>query len=245
MKYSKGEKLYEGKAKVLFTVVENSDLVFQEFKNSLTAFNGVKKGEFPNKGELNRQITSGIFRFLRSQGIQSHWVADVGTTGLVTQKLKMVPLEVVVRNRAAGSLAKKFGWEEGKKLEHPLVELYFKNDELGDPFVSDEQAILLQTGTLQDLQALKAAGLKINTALQSLFSRAGLDLIDFKLEFGKDSAGQLLLADEVTPDTCRLWDLKSGERMDKDRFRRDLGRVQETYEEVCQRVLAQIGGEPK
>lgn len=232
----RGQFLYDGKAKTIYEVEGDSEKVWQEFKNSLTAFNGVKRGDFSNKGELNRQITSKVFSYLSKHKISNHWVADIDKNVMVTEKLKIFPIEVVVRNKAAGSLAKKFGWSEGLALENPLVEFYFKNDELGDPFISDDQAILLKAATLSELGVLKKMGLQINEKLKVLFSELGLDLIDFKLEFGKNSRQEILLGDEITPDTCRLWDKNTGEKMDKDRFRRDLGNIQGAYEAVYERL---------
>ena len=237
MDYKKGELLYEGKAKRVYSVLGEAHFVWIEFKNSLTAFNALKKGEFEGKGHLNRNIASILFRELRKNEINSHWVSDVGSTEMVCQKLQMIPLEVVVRNRAAGSLAKKFAIEEGAPLKAPLVELYYKKDELQDPFVSDDQALLLQMiESSAALDVLKNQALKINLVLKNLFKKIEIDLIDFKIEFGRDRNGNFLLADEISPDSCRLWDLKTNEKLDKDRFRRDLGRVQESYEEVLGRL---------
>jgi phosphoribosylaminoimidazole-succinocarboxamide synthase len=236
MSLQKGSLLYEGKAKKIFEVQGRTDVVLQEFKDSLTAFNGEKKGSFADKGVLNRDMTALIFQFLGKRGIAHHWVENVGSREMVTEKLRIIPLEVVLRNKAAGSLAKKFHWEEGLALSQPLVELYFKNDKLGDPFINDQHVSLLNLCTEDELSALKDIALKINDHLKEFFAKAGLDLIDFKIEFGRDKNGKLKLADEITPDSCRLWDLKTGEKMDKDRFRRDLGRVEETYQEVCARL---------
>ncbi|MBX2986416.1 MAG: phosphoribosylaminoimidazolesuccinocarboxamide synthase [Bdellovibrionaceae bacterium] len=238
---SSPELLYEGKAKKIFRLAGEPDHVLMEFKDSLTAFNALKKGSFDSKGPVNRDIASLIFAFLRGRGVDSHWVRDEGERGMVARRVEIIPLEVVVRNVLAGSTAKKLGLEEGRVLPRPLVEFYFKNDELQDPFVSDDQIEILGIASAADLAELKKQALRVNEGLKDLFHRAGLRLVDFKIEFGRDKAGKILLADEITPDCCRLWDEKTNEKMDKDRFRRDLGQVKESYEQVLQR-LRQIGG---
>lgn len=236
VKWSKNP-IYEGKAKILFPVEDHENQIYLEFKNSLTAFNAQKKGEFKGKGHVNREIASYIFRYLKQRGIRSHWIADDGETGMVVDRVTIVPLEVVVRNVLAGSTAKKFGIQEGHSLKAPLVELFFKDDALGDPFVSDEQAEMLEVANKKDLEILKAQALQINAALKEFFLELGLSLIDFKVEFGRlASTGEIVLADEITPDCCRLWDSKTNEKMDKDRFRRDLGGVEEAYQEVLNKI---------
>lgn len=236
-KFSKGALVYEGKAKRLYQVEGHADLIWQEFKDSLTAFNAQKKGNFANKGALNREISSLLFQELEKNGVRTHRVADVSATEEVTKKLEMVKLELVVRNVLAGSTAKKFGIEEGTPLEKPLVEFYYKDDALADPFVSDDQAIMMKAARSQsELDELKAFALKVNETLLAVMQAAGLKLVDFKIEAGRDANGVLHLADEISPDCCRLWDLKTGEKMDKDRFRRDLGGVEEAYREVCERL---------
>lgn len=239
MDYRRGDMIYEGKAKRLYTVHDHPEWILQEFKDSLTAFNALKKGEFENKGRINRDITSLVFRFLNGKGIPSHRVADLGTNEMITEKLEMLKVEVVVRNVLAGSTAKKFAIEEGTPLEKPLVEFYYKEDALADPFISDEQALMLKIVKNQSgLDELKRLALQVNSGLLEFFAGVGLKLVDFKIEFGRRAGdGAIVLADEITPDSCRLWDVKTGERMDKDRFRRDLGNVKETYEEVCERLV--------
>lgn len=230
---SHGPLLYEGKAKRLYSVEGRPDLVYQEFKDSLTAFNGVKKDELKGKGQLNRDITSLIFRYLQVKGIPSHWVKNVGEAGMLTKRVTIIPLEVVVRNVLAGSLAKKSGRPEGEKLEKPIVDLHFKDDALGDPFLSEDQAVyVFKICSRQDIEQLKLKALAINEALKVFFAKVGLELVDFKLEFGRLPNGEIVLADEISPDTCRLWDIETGEKRDKDRFRRDLGGVLEAYEWV-------------
>lgn len=238
MKYERGEMIYEGKAKKLYSVEGRSDLIWQEFKDSLTAFNAQKRGSFPDKGALNSKICALLFEELESNGIRTHRVEEIPPTVVVTKKLEMIKLEVVVRNVLAGSTAKKFGIEEGTPLESPLVEFYYKDDALADPFVSDEQAMFLKTVRRKsELDELREFGLQVNSALKAIMEKAGLTLIDFKIEIGRDSNGLLYLADEISPDCCRLWDKKTGEKMDKDRFRRDLGGVEEAYREVCDRLV--------
>ena len=238
MNYQKGDLLYEGKAKKIFAVIDHEDLIWQEFKDSFTAFNGEKKAEMAGKGRINRQISSLIFKKLADAGLESHWVTDHGDTEMITKKLEMISLEVVVRNILAGSTAKKFNIAEGSPLENPLVEFYYKKDELGDPFISAEQAMMLQTLNVEeDIYLLKEKALKVNRVIRPMFAAAGIDLVDFKIEFGYLSDGTTMLADEISPDSCRLWDKETQKKMDKDRFRRDLGEVIENYEEVLQRLL--------
>lgn len=237
MNYKKGEFLYEGKAKRIFQVKGENDLLWIEFKDSLTAFNAQKKGSFEEKGVVNKRIALLTFRYLKSRGIPSHVVADLSEREMVCEKLSIIPLEVVVRNWLAGSTAKKFGLDEGTALEQPLVEFYYKKDELNDPFVSDDQALMLKTVEKQEtLNELKIKALEVNMALSEFFKAIGIRLIDFKIEFGFDKNGKILLGDEITPDSCRLWDLETLEKLDKDRFRRDLGKVAESYLEVLNRI---------
>lgn len=232
----KGELLYEGKAKKIYSIPGKSHEVWVEYKNSLTAFNALKKGEFEGKGQINCEITSLIFQYLKRHGVQTHWKENVSAQEMIVEKVNIIPLEVVVRNILAGSTAKKLGIEEGKRLQKPLVEFYYKDDALGDPFLSDDQILMMEISNEQDLKELKAKALQINSLLKDLFRAAGIELVDFKIEFGKDLKGQILLADEISPDCCRLWDLKTQEKLDKDRFRRDLGQVKESYEEVLKRL---------
>lgn len=236
-RYRRGILIYEGKAKKIFEVKNHPHLVWQEFKDSFTAFDGKKKAVMEGKGRINRHIASLIFRILEKQGVFSHRVADTGDAGMITRKLDMIPLEVVVRNVLAGSTAGKLGIREGMGLKKPLLEFYYKKDDLGDPFISEDQALMLETvGDPEDIKKLKELGLKVNGIMLPLFKRVGLDLIDFKLEFGYTSGNRILLADEISPDSCRLWDEKTGKKMDKDRFRRDLGEVIENYREVLDRL---------
>lgn len=237
MDYTVGDLVYEGKAKRIHSVIGHPDLICMEYKNSLTAFNALKRGEFGGKGEVNQEISHLIFERLEAAGIQHHLVEIISAERSIVRKLKMIPLEVVVRNRVAGSLAKKFQIEEGRELPKPLVEYYYKDDGLGDPFITPEQAVAL--GFIEagfDFSALEKAALRINSEMGAIFAKANLVLIDFKLEFGLNDQGQVILADEISPDSCRLWDKSTGEKMDKDRFRHDLGKVEESYREVLRRL---------
>ncbi len=232
------ELLYEGKAKRIYRT-EDEAIVRVEYKNSATAFNGVKKAEIAGKGHLNNEITSLLFLKLKEHGIQSHFIEKISETEQLVKKVAIIPLETVVRNVAAGSLAKRLGIEEGKPLSQPLVEFYYKNDELGDPLLTIDHILELKVATEEEIAILKEKALEVNTVLSSFFAGLGIRLIDFKLEFGKDRDGQILLADEISPDTCRLWDAKTNEKLDKDVFRRDLGSLTDAYEQI----LARLGGQ--
>lgn len=232
---------YEGKAKKLFADEKNPNSIVVYYKDDLTAFNALKKGNFEDKGKINCDFTVKFFNYLETKGINTHLMERISDRELRVLKLTIVPLEVVVRNRVAGSLAKKFNLEEGKVLPQPLVEFYYKDDALGDPLVTEDQVVALNLTSYRDFAKLKEMSLKINSALQELFQKCSLDLVDFKLEFGLNPKGELILGDEITPDSCRLWDVKTNEKMDKDRFRRDLGGIKEAYEEVLKRVASVLG----
>lgn len=227
--------LYEGKAKQLFDT-GNPEEVYVHYKNSATAFNGVKKEEFDDKGRLNNAITSLIFTYLAEQGIPTHFIKQVNETDQVCRHVIIIPLEVITRNILAGSMAKKYGLEEGRQLAKPVFELSYKNDALGDPLINDDHAVALELVTEAELAQIKDLTARINRALQDLFLAANLILVDFKIEFGKTSDGQIILADEISPDTCRLWDKDTRDKLDKDRFRRDLGDVMAAYKEVLGRL---------
>jgi phosphoribosylaminoimidazole-succinocarboxamide synthase len=229
------ELLYEGKAKRIFRT-DDEQTVLIEYKDSATAFNGQKKADITGKGRLNNEITSLLFLKLQEQGIPSHFIKRISETEQLVKRVTIIPLEVVVRNIAAGSLSKRLGIQEGKELTKPLVEFYLKNDDLGDPILTTDHIYELNIATQEELSILKEKALKINTVLSSFFTELGINLIDFKLEFGKDSEGEILLADEISPDTCRLWDKKTNEKLDKDVFRRDLGSLTEAYETVFNRL---------
>jgi phosphoribosylaminoimidazole-succinocarboxamide synthase len=234
--YIKDKQIYEGKAKKLYTIKGYKDLLIQEFKDDATAFNALKKGTILNKGIINNEITDYVFRFLMKNGIKTHLVEKISKTDMVVKKLKIILIEVVVRNIAAGSLLKKTNLKEGQVLKNPIVEFYYKEDALGDPMINDSHAIAMNLANQQDLNTLRKQAEAINSKLKPFFKKRHLKLVDFKLEFGKDSTGKMLLGDEITPDTCRLWDDKTNEKLDKDRFRFDLGNVNETYAEVRNRI---------
>jgi phosphoribosylaminoimidazole-succinocarboxamide synthase len=223
--------MYEGKAKKIYQVDSGNEVIL-EYKNSLTAGDGAKKGSFEGKGIINANITSIIFEFLKNQGIDTHFVRQISETELLCKKVNIIPLEIVVRNVVAGSFSRRYGFQEGTKLNCPIVELFLKNDELHDPLLSDLVAIELGYITAEQLSYIRTIALQINYLLKSFFLKLNLDLIDFKLEFGIDEEQIIILADEITQDTIRVWDTKTGEKKDKDRFRRDLGNVQETYEKM-------------
>ncbi|WP_073600516.1 phosphoribosylaminoimidazolesuccinocarboxamide synthase [Hydrococcus rivularis] len=237
------EKLYEGKAKILYPT-EDEEILLTYFKDDATAFNAQKRGQIRGKGEINCAISAALFEWLESLGIPTHYIDRPERDRMRVKAVKILPIEVVVRNIAAGSLCKQTGLPEGKILPYPLVEFYLKNDALGDPLLTRDRLAILELATPQQLEQIEAMALKINQHLREFFERCGITLVDFKLEFGLDSGGQLLLADEISPDTCRLWDKAETDPkarvMDKDRFRRDLGEVESAYQRVQQRVLEQI-----
>lgn len=235
--------LYEGKAKIIYTT-DDPEVLLAHFKDDATAYNAQKRGSIIGKGEINCTISKVLFQQLESQGIYTHFIDCPTPNQMRVRAVRILPLEVVVRNIAAGSLCQQTGLPLGTVLKQPLVEFYYKNDALGDPLLTRDRLLLLELATLEQVEQLKQKALQINTYLSDFFSRCGITLIDFKLEFGLDSQQQLLLADEISPDTCRLWnssDTDPNRRvMDKDRFRRDLGNVENAYQQVLERVLAQI-----
>jgi len=234
--YTKIKQIYEGKAKKLFTLKGHPDLLLQEFKDDATAFNAQKKGQILNKGIINCELTTYIFTMLAKKGVKNHFVKQISANEMLIKRLKIVPIEVVVRNIAAGSLLKKTNFKEGTQLAKPIVEFYYKDDALGDPMISDSHALAMKIADEKDLRTLKQMAEKINSILKPFFLKRGLRLVDFKLEFGKDKTGKIMLGDEITPDTCRLWDKKTNKKLDKDRFRFDLGGVNEAYAEVRKRI---------
>ena len=234
---NKGQLLYEGKAKRLYAT-EDPQILFVQYKDSATAFNGEKKEEIAGKGVLNNRITTLIFEKLQANGIASHFVKRLSDTEQLVKKVDIIPIEVVVRNLAAGSLAKRLGMEEGTPLPRPIVEYYYKNDELGDPHISTEHIDVLGIATPEEVEALKVGALQVNEVLRPIFEQVGVELIDFKLEFGRDVNGNVLLADEISPDTCRLWDTETKQKLDKDVFRRGLGSLTDVYEII----LTRLGG---
>ncbi len=232
---SKNEMLYEGKAKKIFAT-DNADEVIIEYKDDATAGNGAKKGTIGNKGILNNAITTIIFEMLMKGGIPTHFVKKIDDRNQLCKKVTIVPLEVIVRNVAAGSMAKRLGIEEGTPLKTPVLEISFKNDALGDPLINDYHAVAIGITTFDELNKIYSYTKKINELLIDFFKKQNIRLIDFKIEFGKDKDGNILLADEISPDTCRLWDATTNEKLDKDRFRRDLGKIEEAYQEIFKRI---------
>jgi phosphoribosylaminoimidazole-succinocarboxamide synthase len=231
------EPIYEGKAKKLFET-DDPDILLLEYKNTLTAFNALKKTTMEGKGALNNKISSYILQYLASRGVPNHFVKMVDEVRQLVRKVEIIPLEVVVRNITTGSICKRLGVPEGINLNPPLVEFYLKNDELGDPIVTEDQAISFGWASEEEIQKIKNMALQVNQLLKDLFKPLGITLVDFKLEFGKTKDGEIILADEISPDTCRFWDSSSGDRLDKDRFRKDLGNVLEAYQEIWRRLSA-------
>jgi phosphoribosylaminoimidazole-succinocarboxamide synthase len=229
-----GALIYEGKAKKIFTTA-HADHVLQYFKDDATAFNAQKRGTIAEKGIINNKVSERLFRLLEQQGVPTHFVERKSDREMLTKKVAIVPVEVVVRNVVAGSLAKRLGLQEGEAILPPVVEWYYKNDALGDPLISDEHVRLLRLATPDQLAEIKRLALKVNEVLQPFFAERRMILVDFKLEFGLHN-GRLILADEISPDTCRFWDAGTREPMDKDRFRKDLGKIEEAYQEVLKRV---------
>lgn len=230
------ELIYEGKAKELFTT-EKEGVLRAKYKDDATALNGGRKEVFAGKGKRNNTITSLIFRYLKAHGIPSHFIEQISETEQWIRKVEIIPLEVVVRNVLAGSLAKRMGRPEGEKMDTPIVEFYFKNDALDDPFINDDHVVFLGACDRKEIDTLKALALNVNEKIQELFSEIGITLVDFKLEFGRDETGAIILADEISPDTCRLWDKETKEKLDKDVFRRNIGNLITVYDEVLNRLM--------
>lgn len=232
---TKGEMLYEGKAKKVFKTDKDNQYIV-EYKDDATAFNGEKKGTISGKGHLNNEISTIFFRMLEEKGIPTHFIDRLSEREMLVKKVKIVPLEVVVRNIAAGSLAKRLGMEEGTPLTKTVVEFYYKDDDLGDPLVNNSHIDVLNLATPEQLKQMETYGRQINEILKDYLKDKNVILVDFKLEFGIDTEGNLILADEISPDTCRFWDADTKEKLDKDRFRRDLGSVEEAYQEILRRL---------
>ena len=231
----KRDKIYEGKAKIVYTT-DKPGLVIQYFKDDATAFNALKRGTIVGKGEVNNQMSAALFRVLEKARVPTHFLEQLSEREMLCRKLDIIKIETIVRNVVAGSLAKRTGLEEGTDLKEPIVELYYKSDPLGDPMLNDEHVQLLKLGTPHELAWMKRMARRINVVLRPHLRKRGLLLVDFKLEFGR-AGKRLYLGDEISPDTCRLWDAQTREKLDKDRFRRDLGGVEEAYQEVYRRVV--------
>jgi phosphoribosylaminoimidazole-succinocarboxamide synthase len=232
----KMEQVYEGKAKKVFKT-DDPERYIVSYKDDATAFNGLKKGTIVGKGAINNQVTNHLMKLLEKNGIPTHFVEEISETETVVKKVTIVPLEVIVRNIAAGSLAKRLGLPEGTKMKKTVLEYSYKNDDLGDPMVNEYHIFAMEFATEKELALLAEYSFKINDILTAYLADLGIELIDFKLEFGKLSDGTIVLADEISPDTCRFWDSKTGEKLDKDRFRRDLGNVEEAYHEIIHRLM--------
>ena len=230
----KKELLYEGKAKKVFAT-EDPDVLIVDYKDDATAFNGLKKGTIVGKGAINNRMTNHIFKILETKGVPTHYIEELSDRETAVKKVEIVPLEVIIRNFSAGSFAKKMGMEEGIKFKQPTLEFSYKNDDLGDPFINKYYALALDLATEEEINAIEKYAFIVNYVMREYFDSLGIELIDFKIEFGRYH-GQIILADEVSPDTCRLWDKETHEKLDKDRFRRDLGNVEDAYQEVFRRL---------
>ena len=232
------EMLYEGKAKQVFAT-DDPEVVMVHYKDDATAFNGLKKGTITGKGVINNQVTNFMMQKLEQAGVPTHFVQELNERDTLVKKVQIVPLEVIIRNISAGSFAKRFGVEEGIVFENPTIEYSYKNDELGDPMINTAQALALKLATPAEIETIRTMAFKVNEVMKAFFQEVGVDLVDFKLEFGRLSDGTIVLADEISPDTCRFWDSKTHEKLDKDRFRRDLGGVEDAYVEMRRRIFGE------
>lgn len=232
----KKEQLYEGKAKKVFAT-DDPNLVIVDYKDDATAFNGLKKGSIAGKGVINNVMSNHMFQLLEKQGVPTHFVEQLSERETLVKKVSIVPLEVIIRNISAGSFAKRFGVEEGIVFDEPTIEFSYKNDDLGDPLMNAYHAVALKAATREEIETIKSMAFKVNEVMKQYFDSLNVILVDFKLEFGKTADGKIVLADEISPDTCRFWDSKTGEKLDKDRFRRDLGHVEDAYQEILHRLM--------
>jgi len=233
------QQLYEGKAKKVFATNDPEKLIV-EYKDDATAFNGLKKGTIKGKGVINNQMSNRLMAYLEKQGVPTHFIEEINERETIVKKVSIVPLEVIVRNISAGSFAKHYGVEEGIVFDQPTIEFSYKNDELGDPLLNHYHALALKLATMEEIETIEKYAFKINEVLKAFWLSAGVTLVDFKLEFGRLPDGTIVLADEISPDTSRLWDVKTHEKLDKDRFRRDLGGVEEAYAEIMKRMEATL-----
>ena len=233
----KRELLYEGKAKKVFAT-DDKDVLLVDYKDDATAFNGLKKGTIEGKGSINNRVTNYMMRLLGKEGVKTHFIKEISDRETLVKRVSIVPLEVIIRNISAGSFAKRYGVEEGIVFDEPTIEFSYKNDELGDPLINSYHAIALKLATREEIEKIKAMAFKVNEVMKKFFASVGIDLVDFKLEFGKLANGEIVLADEISPDTCRFWDSKTHEKLDKDRFRRDLGNVEDAYNEMLGRIFS-------
>lgn len=235
---TKTEQLYEGKAKKVYAT-NDPNLVIVDYKDDATAFNGEKKGTISGKGAINNRMTNYMFKMLEKEGVPTHLVEEISDRETIVKKVSIVPLEVIIRNVAAGSFSKRMGVEEGTKLLTPILEFSYKNDDLGDPFINDYYALALGLATKEEIDTIAKYAFKVNEFMVNFFKELNIDLIDFKIEFGRTSDGTIILADEISPDTCRFWDSTTHEKLDKDRFRRDMGGVEEAYQEIMKRLMGE------
>ena len=233
------EQLYEGKAKKVFRT-DDPELLIVDYKDDATAFNGLKKGSIAGKGVINNQMSNRLMAKLEKAGVPTHFVQELSPRETLVKRVSIVPLEVIVRNLSAGSFAKRYGVEEGIVFDAPTIEFSYKNDELGDPLLNSYHALALKLATAEEIDTIKRYAFQVNDFLKALWAECGVILVDFKLEFGRLADGSIVLADEISPDTCRLWDEKTHEKLDKDRFRRDLGGVEEAYAEIMRRLEAHL-----
>ena len=230
------EQIYEGKAKKVYKT-DDPELYIVDYKDDATAFNGLKKGTIAGKGIINNQMSNRLMQMIERKGVPTHFVKELSERETLVKKVSIVPLEVIVRNIAAGSFSKRYGVEEGMEFDEPVIEFSYKNDALGDPLLNTDHALALKVATRAEIDTIKSYALQINSILKAFWTECGVTLVDFKLEFGKTADGSVILADEISPDTCRLWDTATGEKLDKDRFRRDLGGVEEAYAEIIKRLV--------
>ena len=228
--------LYEGKAKRVYAT-QDPELLIVSYKDDATAFNGLKKGTITGKGAINNRVTNFMMQMLEKEGVPTHFVKELSERETLVKRVSIVPLEVIIRNISAGSFAKRYGVEEGIVFNEPTIEFSYKNDDLGDPLINSYHALALGIATKEDIATITLLAFKVNQVMKEFFKNVGVDLVDFKLEFGKTSDGTIVLADEISPDTCRFWDSKTHEKLDKDRFRRDLGNVEDAYQEMMKRIL--------
>lgn len=234
----KRELLYEGKAKKVYAT-DDAEVLLVDYKDDATAFNGLKKGTISGKGAINNRVTNYMMQILEKEGVPTHLVKEISERETLVKKVSIVPLEVIIRNISAGSFAKRYGVEEGIVFAEPTIEFSYKNDDLGDPLINDYHAVALGVATWDEIETIKKLAFKVNSVMKAFFKKLNVDLVDFKLEFGKTCDGTIVLADEISPDTCRFWDCDTHEKLDKDRFRRDLGNVEDAYQEMMKRILGE------
>ena len=234
----KKEMLYEGKAKRVYAT-DNAEVLLVDYKDDATAFNGLKKGTISGKGAINNRVTNFMMQLLEKEGVPTHFVEELSERETLVKKVSIVPLEVIIRNISAGSFAKRYGVEEGIVFAEPTIEFSYKNDDLGDPLINEYHALALGVATKAEIETIKNMAFKVNEVMKAFFKKLNVDLVDFKLEFGKVADGSIVLADEISPDTCRFWDSTTHEKLDKDRFRRDLGNVEDAYQEMMKRILGE------